>query len=91
MIDSSEQVVYIHWHFIDFSGVELLDVSKDTHIFISNKVYRHTSPIETSRPTNPMDVELTRLGQVKADHQTNLLYIESSPPDIGSDQYTALA
>ena len=37
-----------------------------------------------------MDVKLTRLGKIVADDQGDLLDIESSAPDICSDEHTAL-
>ena len=38
-----------------------------------------------------MNVQLARLGQVKADHETDLLNVEASPPDIRGNQHSALA
>lgn len=37
-----------------------------------------------------MDVELTRLRQVVADNQADLLDVESTTPDVCSDENTAL-
>lgn len=60
--EQSEQIVNIHGHFINFSGVVLLDVPEYAHIVISDEVYGDASAIEAPGSTDSVDVELARLG-----------------------------
>merc|ERR1712113_292130 len=85
----SDEVRNIHGHLIDLGGVELLNVAKNTNVIILDKINRDAFAAEAARASNAVDVELTIVGEVIADHKRNLLHIESTAPQVSGDQHTA--
>merc|ERR1711973_759757 len=79
------QVGNVHRHFIDLSGVVLLNVSEDSDVVVLDKVDGDTLSAETTRPTDPVDVQLTVVRQVVVDDQRHLLDVDASCPDVGGD------
>lgn len=38
----SNKIGNTHWHFIDLCGVELFDITQNSHIIVSDKIDRHS-------------------------------------------------
>ena len=63
---------HVHRHLINLCRIVLLNVAKDTDIIGLDEVDRDTLAAETSRATDPVDVELSVVWQVVADDQRDL-------------------
>jgi len=87
----SHEFVHVQRHFLDLRRVVLLNVPQNTHIRIRHEVNRDTFAVEAARTPDPVDVELTGLRQIVANHEGNLLDVETAPPHICSDQNSRLA
>merc|ERR1719474_2501538 len=85
------EVSNVHWHFVNLGGVVLLNVPQDSDVIVLDKVDCNTLTAEPSRPSNPMDVELTVVGKVVVDDKRHLLHVDTTSPDVSSDQHSALA
>jgi len=84
--DLLDEVCHVHRHFVDLGGVELLDVPKNADILVLHEVDGHTLAPEAARPAYPMDVQLTTRGKVIADHQRNLLHVQTATPHVRGDE-----
>ena len=71
--------------------VILLYISEDPDVIILDEVDRNTLPAESSRPSDPVDVELTIVWEVIVDDQGHLLDINATCPDISCDEDTRLS
>lgn len=87
----SYKVVYVLWHFSDLCCVELFNVPQNSHILFRHKIYGNTFSVETSRATNPVDVQFARGRQIVTDNQTDLLNVETSAPNVRSNENSWLA
>lgn len=81
-----DQVSNTGRHLIDKTREPLLDVSQDSDILDSDKVDSDTLSAETTGSTDPVQVGFTRRREVVVDNQRDLLNIDTSSPNIGSDQ-----
>jgi len=86
--ETSDQFRDIHGHFIDLSSIVLLDITEDSNVIISHKVDRNSFSTESTRSSNSMNVKLSVGRQVVVDHQRDLLHVNSSSPDVRSNQDT---
>ena len=66
------------YHFINLCGVELLNVSEDPDVVISDKVDGDTLPAKSTRSPNAVDVQLTRIWEIIVDDQWHLHMRQSS-------------
>ena len=71
--------------------VILLYISEDPDVIILDEVDRNTLPAESSRSSDPVDVELTIVWEVIVDDQGHLLDINATGPDISCDEDTRLS
>lgn len=60
------------YHFINLSGVVLLNIAQDADVVAAHKVDGHTLAPVPTRAANAVDVQLTVVGQVVIDHQRHL-------------------
>ena len=86
-----DEIGNIHWHLLDLSAVELLDLSHHAHIFGGDEVNRNTLPSKTTTSTDSVDVVLTVGRKVIVDDQGDLLDIDTTSQEISSDQDTGRA
>merc|ERR1719233_1515004 len=86
-----DQVSHIHGHFIDLCGVVLLNVSQNSDVIILHEVDGNTLPAKSTRSTDPVDVQLSVVGQVIVDDEGHLLHVNTSSPHVSCDQYTTLS
>lgn len=78
----------VHWHLLNLSGIELLDFSHHANIIGSDEVDGNTLSAEATTSSDTMDVVLTVGGQVVVDDERNLLNIDTTGQEIGSNQNT---
>jgi hypothetical protein len=81
----------VHWHLLDLSAVELLNLTHHAHIISRNKVNGNTLASETTTTTDTVDVVLTVGGQVVVDDKGHLLDIDTTSEEISGDQDTRRA
>lgn len=83
-----DEIGDVHWHLLDLSAIKLFDFSHHAHILSGNEVDRNTLSSETTSTTNSVDVVLTIGGKIVVDDQGDLLDINTTSQQIGSDQDT---
>lgn len=83
-----DEVGNVHWHLLDLSAVELLNLSHHADIISGDEVDGNTLTSETSTTTDSVDVVLTVGGQIVVDDQGNLLDIDTTGQKVGGDQDT---
>jgi hypothetical protein len=86
MFQCLQHVAHIGGHFINLGAVELFNVPQETDIFISHEVDCHTLPTKSPRPADPVDVQLPIGGQVVANDEGHLLYINPPAPQVRRNQ-----
>ena len=83
-----KQSTDISRHFFDLSGVELFDFSHHTNVSFGDKVDGYTLSTETTTSTDSVDVVFLVRWQVVVDDQRDLLDIDTSSQQVGSNQDT---
>jgi hypothetical protein len=63
------KIRHVHRHLINLRRVVLLNIPQYLQIIILDKVYRDTLAAKSTGSTNPMDIELSIVGQVVIDDQ----------------------
>ncbi|KAI6875843.1 ATP-dependent RNA helicase [Hortaea werneckii] len=86
-----EHTSNVHWHLLDLSAVELLNLTHHAHIVGSDEVDSDTLPTETATTTDTVDVVLPVGRKVVVDDQRNLLHVDTTGKQIGGDQDTGRA
>mmetsp|Transcript_73098 Transcript_73098/g.158084 ORF Transcript_73098/g.158084 Transcript_73098/m.158084 type:complete len:321 (+) Transcript_73098:2-964(+) len=86
---SSDEVRDVHRHLVDLRGVELLDVAQDPDVVVLDKVDGDALASEAPGAADAVDVQLAVVGQVVADHERDLLHVETAAPEVRGDQHAA--
>ncbi len=82
------EVGNVHWHLLDLSAVELLNLAHHADIISGDEVDGNTLTSETSTTTDSVDVVLTVGWKIVVDDQGNLLDIDTTGQKISGDQDT---
>jgi hypothetical protein len=69
-----------------YRTIELFDISEDSNIIRLDEVDRDPLATETTRTTDTMNVQLTRIRQIITDDERDLLDIETPAPHIRRDE-----
>src|SRR5579859_3688465 len=94
-----DQVGDVHWHLLDLSRVELLNITHHSDILSGNKVdcntnvstsLRRTVPLatETTTTTDSVDIVFAVGGKIVVDDQGDLLDINTTSQQIRGNQHT---
>lgn len=87
-IERLNEIGDVHWHLLDLSAVELLDLSHHADILGGNKVDGNTLSSKTTSTTDSVDVVLTVGWKIVVDDQRDLLDINTTGQKIGGNQNT---
>ncbi|KAI7165319.1 ATP-dependent RNA helicase [Hortaea werneckii] len=91
VISQSRRTSNVHWHLLDLSAVELLNLTHHAHIVGSDEVDSDTLPTETATTTDTVDVVLPVGRKVVVDDQRNLLHVDTTGKQVSGDQDTGRA
>lgn len=83
-----DEIGDVHWHLLDLSAVELLDLSHHADVLSGDEVDGNTLTSETSTTTDSVDIVLTVCWEIVVDDQGDLLNIDTTCQKISSDQDT---
>jgi len=83
----SDEVSHVHWHLLNLSAVEQLDVAQEPHIGPRHEVDRHAPKTEAAGSTNAVNVVFTVGGEVEVDHQRYKRRVNAAREEVGSDEY----
>lgn len=86
-----DEVGNVHWHLLDGSGVELLNLTEHADVVGSDKVDGNTLSSESTTSSDSVDVVLLAQWQVVVDDQGDLLDIDTSGQEVRGDQDTGRA
>jgi len=86
-----DEVGNVHWHLLDLSAVELLDLAHHADIICGDEVDGNTLTSETTTTTDSVDVVLTVGWEIVVDDQGDLLDIDTTGQKISGDQDTGRA
>ncbi|CRK15600.1 hypothetical protein BN1723_010732 [Verticillium longisporum] len=89
MAGSRNEIGHVHGHLVDLSRV--VHWAMDTHILAGNKVDGDTLATKAAATTNTVDVVLAVARQIVVDDQADLLHVDTTCPNIGRDEHTAVA
>lgn len=78
----------VHWHLLNLSAVELLNLTHHAHVVGSDEVDGHTLTSETATTTDTVDVVLAVGREVVVDDQGDLLDIDTTGEKVGGDEDT---
>src|SRR4051794_25110694 len=81
----------IHGHLFDLSTVELFDLSHHADIILSDEVNGHSLSAETTSTTDSVNVIFSVCGKVIVDDERDLLHVDTTSQEVGSDKYTGRA
>ena len=79
---------HVHWHLLDLGRVELLDLTHHADIISSDEVDSDTLSAESTATADTMDVVLTVGWQIVVDDEGNLLDIDTTGEQVGSNEDT---
>ena len=85
----SDEVCDVHWHLLDLSVVELLDVSEVAHVAGGKEVDGHTLTAETAGAADAVDVVLAVGREVVVDDEGDLLDVNATGEEVRGDEDAA--
>lgn len=88
MVGGLDELSHVHGHLVDLRRVELLDVAKDTDVVVLYKVDGHALASETTAAADPVEVQLTIVGEIVVDDERDLRHVDTSRPDVRRDEHT---
>lgn len=84
-----DKISHVHGHFVDLRGIVLFNVSQDSDVVGLDEVDGNTLATEAARATDPVDVQLSVVGEVVVDDKRDLLHVDASGPHIGGNENAA--
>ena len=81
----------VHWHLLDLSAVELLNLSHHADIISGDEVDSDTLSTETTTATDTMNVILSVRRKIVVDNERDLLNVDTTSEEVGSDENTRRA
>ena len=78
---------HVHRHFLNLGAVELFDLAHHAHVISRDKVNGDALASEAATAANAVDVVLAVGGQVVVDDERDLLDVDATGEQVGSDEH----